>query len=101
MNEVVDFIGFLSLDPLYASIRDSEKYIDDVEAQTLYPPTSMVPRLHAVKIVPLKKNEIINDPQIVSKADCIRHDLEVVLTHILFGDKLAAEYLICHLISSM
>lgn len=101
LNEVLDIIGFLSLDPLHSAVHDSEDYMDDMEIQTHHPPASMVPRLHAIKIVPLAKSEIINDPQIMSKAECIRGDLQMVLGQVLFGDQLAADYLICHLISSM
>ncbi|XP_033207989.1 mini-chromosome maintenance complex-binding protein isoform X2 [Belonocnema kinseyi] len=101
LNEVLDIIGFLSLDPLHSAIHDSEDYMDDMEIQTHHPPASMVPRLHAVKVIPLAKNEIFNDPQLISKAECIRGDLQMVLGQLLFGDQLAADYLICHLISSI
>ena len=101
MNEVLEIIGFLSLDPLHSAIHVSEDDMDDMEAQTHHPPASMVPRLHAVKVIPLAKSEFFNDPQIISKAECIRGDLKMVLSEVLFGDELAADYLICHLISSM
>lgn len=74
--------------------------MDDAEVQTHNPPASLVPRLHAVKVTEITKT-IINNPQIVSRAEAIRGDLHMVLSQLLFGDTLVADYLICHLISRM
>lgn len=98
LNQVIDIIGFISLDPTLYTNQDSE---DDAEMMTHYPPTSLVPRLHAVKIIKLTKPDIPNAPEIVSKAEIIREDLHMILSQLLFGDRLAADYLICHLLSTM
>lgn len=98
---MIDIIGFLSLDPAQCVSDNGDESMDDMEVQTHNPPVSMVPRLHAIKVVPLKENIICRDPVIMSKAELIRSDLQMFLSKLLFDDTLAADYLICHLISSM
>lgn len=101
LNEIIEVIGFVSLDPLLSTIHDSDETMTEDEMNVHHPPASLVPRLHAVKIISLSKQEIKNAPEIISKAQLIRSDLRVVLSQVLFGDELAADYLICHLLSSM
>lgn len=101
LNDVIDIIGFLSLDPAQCVSDNGDESMDDMEVQTHNPPVSMVPRLHAIKVVPLKENIICRDPVIMSKAELIRSDLQMFLSKLLFDDTLAADYLICHLISSI
>lgn len=100
INKVIDIVGFLSLDPNLSFVHDSEVMADNMELQTHNPPASMVPRLHAVKITE-EVDTTIPDAELISKAESIRGDLRVVLTQLLFGDELAADYLICHLLSSV
>lgn len=100
LNQVFDIVGFLSLDPNLAITHDSEKMENDIETQTHCPPASIVPRLHAIKVFKVGKN-IPESNDIISKAESIRGDLKIVLTQLLFGDEIAADYLICHLISSV
>ncbi|XP_018396179.1 PREDICTED: mini-chromosome maintenance complex-binding protein [Cyphomyrmex costatus] len=101
LNQVIDVIGFISLDPLLSTIQSSDDEMDDAEIQTHNPPASLVPRLHAVKIIELTKSKIVNAPEIVSKVQIIRGDLHIILSQLLFGDTLAADYLICHLLSTV
>lgn len=101
LNEIIEVIGFVSLDPLLSTIHDSDETMTEDEMNVHHPPASLVPRLHAVKIISLSKQEIKNAPEIISKAQLIRSDLRVVLSQVLFGDELAADYLICHLLSSI
>ncbi|KMR04799.1 mini-chromosome maintenance complex-binding [Lasius niger] len=61
----------------------------------------IVPRLHAIKLIEVTKSEIVNAPEIISKAQLIRGDLHIILSQLLFGDHLAADYLICHLLFTM
>lgn len=93
-------MGFLSLDPNLAQNHNSEEMENDLETQTHCPPASIVPRLHAIKIVETSKM-VPGSNDIISKAESIRGDLKILLTQLLFGDEIAAEYLICHLISSV
>jgi len=99
--EVIDIIGFISLDPLLSKIQSSDDEMNEAEIQTHNPPASLVPRLHAVKIIELTKPRIINAPEILSRARLIRGDLHIILSQLLFGDTLAADYMICHLLSMM
>lgn len=101
LNQVIDVIGFISLDPILSTIHGSDDEMNEAEIQTHNPPASLVPRLHAVKIIELIKPKIINAPEIMSKAQLIRSDLHIILSQLLFGDNLAADYLICHLLSTM
>ena len=101
MNQVIDIVGFLSLDPSLSGTHDSEEMADDLEKQTHHPPASIVPRLHAIKVVEESNRCISDSDSIFSKAESIRGDLRMVLSQLLFGDEIAADYLICHLISSM
>lgn len=101
LNQVIDIIGFISLNPSLSDVHGSEDS-NDLEVQTHNPPPSLVPRLHAIKTSELLQNfDIPNAPELFSKAQAIRSDLHMVLSQFLFGDKLAADYLICHLISSI
>lgn len=100
LNQVVDIIGFISLDPMLSTIN-SEDEMNVAEVNTHNPPASLVPRLHAIKLIELTKSEIVNAPEIISKAQLIRGDLHIILSQLLFGDHLAADYLICHLLSTI
>lgn len=100
LNQVIDIIGFISLDPTLSMIHGSDDEMNEAEIHTHNPPASLVPRLHAVKIIDLTKSKIINAPEIISKAELIRSDLHIILSQLLFGDNLAADYLICHLLST-
>ncbi|GAB1863759.1 Mini-chromosome maintenance complex-binding protein [Camponotus japonicus] len=97
LNQVIDIIGFISLDPMLNTINCSEDEMNEVNTHN--PPASLVPRLHAIKLIALTKSEIVNVPDIISKAQLIRSDLHIMLSQLLFGDHLAADYLICHLLS--
>ncbi|KYN50624.1 hypothetical protein ALC57_17474 [Trachymyrmex cornetzi] len=99
LNQVIDIIGFISLDPLLSTIQSSDDEMNEAEIQTHNPPASLVPRLHVVKIIELTKSKIVNAPEILSKAQLIRGDLHIILSQLLFGDTVAADYMICHLLS--
>lgn len=101
LNQVIDVIGFISLDPILSTIHGSDDEMNEAEINTHNPPASLVPRLHAIKIIELTKSKIINAPEIMSKAELVRSDLHIILSQLLFGDNLAADYLICHLLSTM
>lgn len=83
------------------STINSEDEMNVAEVNTHNPPASLVPRLHTIKLTELTKSEIVNAPEIISKAQLIRGDLHITLSQLLFGDHLAADYLICHLLSTM
>ncbi|KAK0097807.1 hypothetical protein PV326_013648 [Microctonus aethiopoides] len=102
LNQVIDIIGFISLDPTLNCAGNTDDMTDDMEIQTHNPPVSLIPRLHAIAVKELSTIfKIQNPPEILSKIQAIRSDLHMVLSQLLFGDNLAADYLICHLISSI
>ncbi|KZC13690.1 Mini-chromosome maintenance complex-binding protein, partial [Dufourea novaeangliae] len=101
LNQLIEIIGFVSLDPLLSTMCNEDETMTEAEMTIHWPPASLVPRLHAVKVIHLAKEEIENAPEIVSKVTAIRSELHLVLSQLLFGDRLAADYLICHLLSSI
>nr|XP_033325694.1 mini-chromosome maintenance complex-binding protein-like isoform X1 [Megalopta genalis]XP_033339936.1 mini-chromosome maintenance complex-binding protein-like isoform X1 [Megalopta genalis] len=100
LNQIIEVIGFVSLDPLLSTCNMDET-MTEAELNVHHPPTSLVPRLHAVKLIQPLEAEIERAPDIMSKAKLIRSNLHLVLSQLLFGDHLAADYLICHLLSSI
>ncbi|XP_076661260.1 mini-chromosome maintenance complex-binding protein [Halictus rubicundus] len=100
LNQIIEIIGFVSLDPLLSNCNMDET-MTEAESNVHYPPTSLVPRLHAIKLIHSPEGAIERAPEIVSKAKLIRSNLHLVLSQLLFGDHLAADYLICHLLSSI
>lgn len=101
LNQVVEVIGFLSVDPLLSKYNEPQEGESDIEKQTCHPPASLVPRLHAVKMSTPRINFASMNPTILNRAESIRCDLKMVLSQLLFGDEIAADYLICHLISAV
>ncbi|XP_066598815.1 mini-chromosome maintenance complex-binding protein-like isoform X2 [Prorops nasuta] len=102
LNQIIDIFGFISFDPLLNNVSNLEQENDDdMELATHNPPASIIPRLHAIKIFEVSRHEIDNSPEIILNAEFIRGELRLVLSQLLFGDELAADYLICHLLSSV
>lgn len=112
LNEMIEVVGFLSVDPALSAEFQPEKdpllhpqSESDAEVITHNPPPSLVPRLHAVYVKklehcnPLVKN--INLDEALEGVSATHEHLLKAFTELLLGDALAAEYLICHLISSV
>lgn len=95
LNDIIDVVGFLSLNPSLAST--SSGFETDAEN----PPPSIVPRLHAVALQ--KLTHVNNVPceldDVFQSAESVRKELHFVLSQMLLGDSVAADYMICHLIS--
>lgn len=106
LNSLVDVVGFLSVDPaLDGSTDQMDDFEDEMsEHQATNPPPSLIPRIHAISFQKLKHvNPLLESPQIESQsfnAD-IWKDIQNLLTQCLFEDKVAADYLLCHLISTV
>lgn len=104
LNSVLDVIGFVSLD---ASLCGTAQQIEDFEnadeVRSMNPPPSLIPRIHVISyqsvnhLNPLLYVERTLDH---SKFDCLR-SLRTAITQCLFGDEIAADYLLCHLISTV
>jgi hypothetical protein len=105
LNTVVDVIGFLSVDPaLDGALDEPDDFEDITEKQAKNPPPSLIPRLHAIHVNAVDNlNPLLDDPDHLTSniIEDVRKDLEIALTQCLFGDKLAANLLICHLVSSV
>lgn len=76
------------------------------EIQANNPPPSLIPRLHSISIRTLNHlNPLLRsiDLPTISGATHIDlyKDLHLALTQCLFGDDIAAQYLLCHLISTV
>lgn len=112
MNSVLDVVGFLSVDPvLDGSTHEPTEFEEMAEIQANNPPPSLIPRLHAISVrdvshlypMPLQQANSSNNGLLFdgeSKKD-IYKDIQLALTQCLFGDSIAAQYLMCHLISTV
>ncbi|XP_075071637.1 mini-chromosome maintenance complex-binding protein isoform X2 [Mixophyes fleayi] len=125
VNDVLEVYGVLSMDSVPSAVTEGmdsvSSLLDPVdsmytlEEQRVHsPPTSLVPRIHAIfthklqHINPLvpgyfcqtedSKRSIAS---FMSGLSSVRAELLGFLTHTLLGDELAAEYLILHLISTV
>ncbi|XP_049289151.1 mini-chromosome maintenance complex-binding protein [Anopheles funestus] len=114
LNTVIEVVGFLSVDPALDGSGDStgmDEFADDVsEHQATHPPPSLIPRLHAISVRKLSHTnplllgqsqsaELENAEAIASETTF--KDLHNLFTQCLFGDGIAADYLLCHLVSSV
>ncbi|XP_055316672.1 mini-chromosome maintenance complex-binding protein isoform X2 [Sitodiplosis mosellana] len=109
LNDALDVVGFVSLDAnLCGSNRQLDEFENFDEICAMNPPPSLIPRLHVISyralahINPLlhdnrHNGDVLNDQ---TKLDCFR-DIRTALTQCLFGDEIAADYLFCHLISTV
>lgn len=105
LNDVVELVGFISVDD---SLYGSNDQIDDFDVYSMKLPPTMIPRIHVVSHRKLNHlnpllyggSEILRWSDDVLKSDCIRL-LRTAFTQCLFDDAVAADYLICHLISTV
>ncbi|KXJ73685.1 hypothetical protein RP20_CCG015250 [Aedes albopictus] len=110
LNTLVDVVGFLSIDPALDGSGDQvEDFEDEMsEHQATNPPPSLIPRIHALSFQKLRHvnpllevpHEASTTPLATATAD-IWKDIQNLLTQCLFEDKAAADYLLCHLISTV
>lgn len=108
LNSIVDVVGFLSVDPsLDGSTDTSTDFQDACEIQAANPSPSLIPRIHAVAVKilnhpnPLLDITFLGNDTNQLNFESIRKSLHIVLTQCLFGDELAATYLLSHLISTV
>lgn len=109
LNDVLDVIGFVSLDAsLCGSNRQPNDFENFDEICAMNPPPSLIPRVHVISYQSLKHtNPLLHDNRhngtalsAQDKLNCFR-DLRTVLVQCLYGDEIAADYLFCHLISTV
>ncbi|CAG2069026.1 unnamed protein product [Timema podura] len=104
LNDVVEVLGFLATEPLVEETGDD---MMDVETSAHNLPGSLVPRIHCIAVRkithynPLLSTISQNFDAVFESAKSVHDDLHLVLTQVLLGDTLVADYLLCHLISSV
>ncbi|KAJ9584173.1 hypothetical protein L9F63_021470 [Diploptera punctata] len=99
MNEMIEVVGFVSMRKNDEDNMDTDDFTNFLDG-----PSSAIPRLHAVAINKLRHcNPLLQEvkDEIMADANKIRQELQFVLSQALLGDRLAADYLICHLISTV
>lgn len=123
VNDMVEFIGVLSVDPGLAVFFDHdmadnaqeslgpspEDLITPEEQAVHHPPPSLVPRLHVLASHrlthsnPCVPSDIKGESSstIMQQLAEVRSELLSVLTQIMHGDCLVAEYMLLHLVSSV
>lgn len=122
VNNMVEFIGILSVDPGLAMFADQnmedapdsmvptpDDLITPEEQAVHHPPPSLVPRLHCLTFrhlthsnpcVPYNiKGEL--STHLMGQFAEVRGELLSLLTQVAYGDALAAEYVLLHLVSSV
>jgi len=100
LQDLLEFVGIISLDPAMA-VGDED---DDsmMSSSPSLPPPSLVPRLHVLHFTKLiHNNPMIPQETIPPVQEVARVELLTLLTSCLLGDKLAADYLLLHLISKV
>lgn len=110
LNTVVDIVGFLSVDAvLDGTNHEIYEFEEMTEIQAANPPPSLIPRIHAILIEPAQhSNPLVPQTTLdgitgFDDHSCLElfKDIQLVLTQCLFGDTIAAEYLMAHLISTV
>ena len=119
---MVEFIGILSVDPALAMFTDQcmddaqdsviptpDDLITPEEQAVHHPPPSLVPRLHCLTSRSLTHSNpcvpynIKREPSmnLMGQLADVRGELLSLLTKVAYGDALAAEYMLLHLVSSV
>lgn len=124
VNDMVEFISVLSVDPGLAVFSDHDMaegngqeplrptpddLITPEEQAVHHPPPSLVPRLHVLSSRrlthsnPCVPNDIKGESStnIMQQLAEVRGELLSLLTQVMYGDGLAAEYMLLHLVSSV
>lgn len=118
LNTLLEVTGFLSVNPVLDASTHPADVDDDVllchemmsEEQAANPPPSLVPRLHCVHVRTLMHTNPLLPQVDAHKAPIegatddtlnLYKDLRLALTQCLFGDELAGEFLMCHLIATV
>lgn len=115
LNDILDVIGFISLDPALcgSNFQRNDDYENANEICAMNPPPSLVPRLHVISYRKMSHlNPLLHDDAPVleqatatelndqDKYNAFR-DVQRAFSQCLFGDSIAADYLLCHLVSTV
>lgn len=100
LNDMVEVVGFLSVNPSLAGSEDDDE--DAMVVQTHNPPPSLIPRMHCVHWRRVAYYNPLCDEELgVEEMRYLKKELHILLSQILLGDGVAAEYLIYHLLSDV
>jgi len=99
LNDLIEVVGIVSLDPTMAATESD----DEMGNSPSLPPPSLVPRLHVITYTHLHHNNplLSPTPPLPPLKEVAKVELLTILTTCMLGDKLAAEYLLLHLISKV
>ncbi|XP_057804674.1 mini-chromosome maintenance complex-binding protein [Salvia miltiorrhiza] len=105
LNDVFEFVGIFTFDPDLTVSRDDNEVMDDFcEDALLCLPPSKVPRLHCVVHRKLGASDLVSSPQLELTIPAIKEIREALIGHltaVLGYDRLAAEYILLHLLSKV
>lgn len=106
LNEMYEFVGFLSINPMTFTRNEEIDDVIDLEMEMHNPPTSLVPRIHCVSWKKLEHNNPLLDLQEIDlngEKEMLHtfQELHMLFTQLLLGDSLAASYTIYHLLSEV
>ncbi|KAH6773875.1 E2F target protein 1 [Perilla frutescens var. frutescens] len=105
LNDVFEFVGIFSFDPDLTTCRDDNEVIDDLcEDALVCELPSKVPRLHCVVHRKLGLGDFVSSPRLELTTPAIKEIREALIGHltgVLGHDRLAAEYMLLHLLSKV
>ncbi|KAL0382205.1 UNVERIFIED_CONTAM: Mini-chromosome maintenance complex-binding protein [Sesamum calycinum] len=104
LNDVFEFVGIFTFDPDLTVDRDENDELTDnfCEDTLIYLPPTKVPRLHCVVHRKLVGTDFLSNPQLELTPCVIKEVREALLGHltvVLGNDRVAAQYLLLHLLS--
>ncbi|KAL0452663.1 UNVERIFIED_CONTAM: Mini-chromosome maintenance complex-binding protein [Sesamum latifolium] len=104
LNDVFEFVGIFTFDPdLTVDRDDNDELTDNFCEDTLtYLPPTKVPRLHCVVHRKLVGTDFLSNPQLELTPCVIKEVREALLGHltaVLGNDRVAAQYMLLHLLS--
>ncbi|KAI9561857.1 hypothetical protein GHT06_012819 [Daphnia sinensis] len=103
LNDVMEVVGVLSL-------NTPGVLVDDEEREDFQPPSSVVPRIHCIRTQKWEHNNpylpshggqkwVEDTTAVTASSTTVRDELHGLFTEFFLGDSLAADYLLCHLMS--
>ena len=113
LNDCIEFVGIVSLDPALAVSPmdgvDQDPMVTEHATETAKS-LSLVPRIHVISYRKIFHNNpcllpsintVTATPEIEGELGQARAELHGILTKALLGDSVAADFLICHLVSKI
>ncbi|KAK4003105.1 hypothetical protein OUZ56_004887 [Daphnia magna] len=103
LNDVMEVVGVLSF-------NTPGVLVDDEEPEEFQPPSSVVPRIHCIRTQKWEHNNpylpshggqkwVEDTTAVTASSTSVRDELHGLFTEFFLGDSLAADYLLCHLLS--